>query len=193
MIYSLDGIIEYKKDKFAVINVGGVGYKIFMSGDVLSKIPELGERAKIFTYLYVREDALDLYGFLNSFDLVFFEMLIAISGVGPKMAMSILSIAPTKLLASAIAKEDLTFFTRVSGVGRKTAEKIILELKDKVHKLGIDVEEFEVGDSEVLDALESLGYSARDAQNSLRQLPKDIKGIENRIKEALKMLGRRQK
>ncbi|KKQ59323.1 MAG: Holliday junction ATP-dependent DNA helicase RuvA, partial [Parcubacteria group bacterium GW2011_GWD1_38_16] len=140
-----------------------------------------------------REDALDLYGFLNSFDLVFFEMLIAISGVGPKMAMSILSIAPTKLLASAIAKEDLTFFTRVSGVGRKTAEKIILELKDKVHKLGIDVEEFEVGDSEVLDALESLGYSARDAQNSLRQLPKDIKGIENRIKEALKMLGRRQK
>ena len=164
-----------------------------MSSDVLNKIPELGERAKIFTYLYVREDALDLYGFLNSFDLVFFEMLIAISGVGPKMAMSILSIAPTKLLASAIAKEDLTFFTRVSGVGRKTAEKIILELKDKVHKLGIDVEEFEVGDSEVLDALESLGYSARDAQNSLRQLPKDIKGIENRIKEALKMLGRRQK
>ncbi|KKP98642.1 MAG: Holliday junction ATP-dependent DNA helicase RuvA [Parcubacteria group bacterium GW2011_GWC1_38_17] len=193
MIYSLDGIIEYKKDKFAIIGVCGVGYKVFMSSDVLNKIPELGERAKIFTYLYVREDALDLYGFLNSFDLVFFEMLIAISGVGPKMAMSILSIAPTKLLASAIAKEDLTFFTRVSGVGRKTAEKIILELKDKVHKLGIDVEEFEVGDSEVLDALESLGYSARDAQNSLRQLPKDIKGIENRIKEALKMLGRRQK
>lgn len=191
MIYSLEGIIEYKKDKFAVINVNGVGYKIFMSSDVLSKMPELGEKAKIFTYQYVREGALDLYGFLNSFDLVFFEMLIAISGVGPKMAISILSIAPTNLLASAIVKGDLTFFTKVSGVGRKTAEKIILELKDKVHKLGIDVEEFEVGDSEVLDALESLGYSAREAQNALRQLPKDVKGIESRIKEALKMLGRK--
>lgn len=191
MIYSLEGIIEYKKDKFAVINVNGVGYKIFMSSDILSKMPELGEKAKIFTYQYVREGALDLYGFLNSFDLVFFEMLIAISGVGPKMAISILSIAPTNLLASAIVKGDLTFFTKVSGVGRKTAEKIILELKDKVHKLGIDMEEFETGDNEVLDALESLGYSAREAQNALRQLPKDVKGIENRIKEALKMLGRK--
>lgn len=191
MIYSLEGTIEDKKDKFAVIGVGGVGYKVFMSGDTLSKISEVGEKTKVFTHLYVREDMMDLYGFLDSFDLVFFEILIAISGVGPKMAMSILAIAPTKLLASAIVSGDPAFFTRVSGVGRKTAEKIILELKDKVQKLGIDIEGFESGDGEVLDALETLGYSAREAQNALRQISKDTKGVENRIKEALRMMGRR--
>lgn len=191
MIYSLEGTVEYKKEKFSVINVGGIGYKVFMSSDTLAKIVEPGERVKIFTHLYVREDAMDLYGFLSSLDLVFFEALIAISGVGPKMAMSILAIAPTNMLASAIVKGDATFFTRVSGVGRKTAEKIILELKDKVQKLGIDIEEFESGDNEVLDALESLGYSAREAQNALREIGKDIKGVENRIKEALKILGRK--
>lgn len=191
MIYSLEGTVEYKKEKFSVINVGGIGYKVFMSSDTLAKIVEPGERVKIFTHLYVREDAMDLYGFLSSLDLVFFEVLIAISGVGPKMAMSILAIAPTNMLASAIVKGDATFFTRVSGVGRKTAEKIILELKDKVQKLGIDIEEFESGDNEVLDALESLGYSAREAQNALREIGKDIKGVENRIKEALKILGRK--
>lgn len=191
MIYSLEGTVEYKKEKFSVINVGGVGYKVFMSSDTLAKIVEPGERVKIFTHLYVREDAMDLYGFLSSLDLVFFEVLIAISGVGPKMAMSILAIAPTNMLASAIVKGDATFFTRVSGVGRKTAEKIILELRDKVQKLGIDIEEFESGDNEVLDALESLGYSARESQNALREIGKDIKGVENRIKEALKILGRK--
>lgn len=173
-----------------VINVGGVGYKVFMSSDALAKVAEAGEKAKIFTHHYIREDAMDLYGFLSSLDLIFFEVLIAISGVGPKMAMAILAIAPTEMLASAIVKGDVTFFTRVSGVGRKTGEKIILELRDKVQKLGIDIEEFEFGDHEVLDALESLGYSAREAQDALRGLNKDIKGVENRIKEALKMLGR---
>lgn len=191
MIYFLEGMVEFKKEKFAVINVSGVGYKVFMSGDALVKLPEAGEKTKIYTHHYVREDAMDLYGFLNSFDLIFFETLITISGVGPKMAMSILAIASTKMLASAIVKGDAAFFTRVSGVGRKTAEKIILELKDKIQKLGIDIEEFESGDHEVLDALESLGYSAREAQNSLREIGKDIKGVENRIKEALKILGRR--
>lgn len=193
MIYFLEGIIEYKKDKFAVVNVGGVGYKVFMSPEGIAKLPEIGEKTKVFTHLHVREDAMDIYGFSDPIELVFFEALIAISGVGPKIALSILGISSTKMLASAIVREDTAFFTRVSGIGRKIAEKIILELKDKVQKLGIEIEEFESGDHEVLDALESLGYSARDAQNSLRQLPKDIKGIENRIKEALKMLGRRQK
>ena len=191
MIYFLEGIIEYKKEKFVVINVGGVGYKVFMSSDALAKVAETGEMAKIFTHQYVREDAMDLYGFLSSVDLIFFEVLIAISGVGPKMAMSILAIAPTEILASAIVKGDVTFFTRVSGVGRKTGEKIILELRDKVQKLGIDIEEFESGDHEVLDALESLGYSAREAQNALRNISKEISGVENRIKEALKILGRK--
>ncbi len=190
MLYLIEGTIEYKKEKFAVINAGGVGYKVFMSSDGLAKLPEIGEKAKVFTHLHVREDAMDLYGFLDQVDLVFFETLIAISGVGPKMALSILVIAPVKMLASAIVSGNVEFFTRVSGVGRKTAEKIILELKDKIQKLGIEIEEMESGDGEVLDALESLGYSAREAQNALRQISKDIKGVENRIKEALKILGR---
>lgn len=191
MLYLIEGTIEYKKDKFAVVNVGGVGYKVFMSSDGLAKLPEIGEKAKIFTHLHVREDAMDLYGFLDQVELVFFETLIAISGVGPKMALAILVIAPVKMLASAIVSGNVEFFTRVSGVGRKTAEKIILELKDKIQKLGIEIEEMEAGDGEVLDALESLGYSAREAQNALRQIAKETQGVENRIKEALRILGRK--
>lgn len=191
MLYLIEGTIEYKKDKFAVVNAGGVGYKVFMSSDGLAKLPEIGEKAKVFTHLHVREDAMDLYGFLDQMELVFFETLIAISGVGPKMALAILVIAPVKMLASAIVSGNVEFFTRVSGVGRKTAEKIILELKDKIQKLGIEIEEMEAGDGEVLDALESLGYSAREAQNALRQIAKETQGVENRIKEALRILGRK--
>lgn len=191
MLYLIEGTIEYKKDKFAVVNADGVGYKVFMSSDGLAKLPEIGEKARVFTHLHVREDAMDLYGFLDQMELVFFETLIAISGVGPKMALSILVIAPVKMLASAIVSGNVEFFTRVSGVGRKTAEKIILELRDKIQKLGIEIEEMEAGDGEVLDALESLGYSAREAQGALRQIAKETQGVENRIKEALKILGRK--
>lgn len=191
MIHFLEGTIEYKKDKFAVINVGGVGYKVFAGADVLARLPAIGEKTRIFAHLHVREDAMDLYGFLEQVDLAFFEMLISISGVGPKMALAIMSIAPSQMLASAIAKEDISFLTRVSGVGKKTAEKIILELKDKIHKTGIELEGVQTGDHEVLDALESLGYSSREAQSALQKISKGVKGIENRIMEALKILGRK--
>lgn len=191
MIYFIDGIVEYKKEKFAVINASGIGYKIFASGDTLSKMPEVGERVKVYTHQHVREDAVELYGFLSQTELIFFESLIAISGVGPKMALSILAISPVKMLASAIVAGDFTFLTRVSGVGRKTAEKIVIEMKDRIQKLGIEFEEMQAGDNEVLEALESLGYSVREAQNALRNIPKDITGVENRIKEALKVLGRK--
>lgn len=190
MIYFLEGIVEFKKEKFAVIGVSGIGYKVFASGDTLAKLPEAGEKTKIYIHQHVREDAMDLYGFLSQTELVFFESLIAISGVGPKMALSILAISPVKMLASAIMAGDHTFLTRVSGVGRKTAEKIVIEMKDKIQKIGIEFEEMSAGDNEVLEALESLGYSIREAQNALRSIPRDIKGIENRIKEALKILGR---
>lgn len=191
MLYFIEGAIEYKKDKFAVVNAGGVGYKVFMPSDGLAKLPEIGEKSRVFTHLHVREDAMDLYGFLEQADLVFFEMLISISGVGPKMALAILAIAPVKILAAAIVKGDAEFLTRISGVGRKTAEKIILELKDKIQKMGVEIENIETGDHEVLDALESLGYSPREAQGALQKISKDVKGIENRIREALKILGRK--
>lgn len=191
MIYFLDGTIEYKKDRFVVVNAGGVGYKVFMTGDGMTKLPEIGGKTKVYTHQYIREDAMDLYGFLSQAELVFFESLIAISGVGPKMALSILSVSPVKMLASAIVAGDYTFLTRVSGVGRKTAEKIIIEMKDRIQKLGIEFEEMKAGDSEVLEALETLGYSIREAQNALRNIPKEVAGVENRIREALKMLGRK--
>lgn len=190
MIYSLDGIIESKKEKFVVIGVAGIGYKVFVSGDTLVKLPEAGEKTKVYTHQHVREDAVDLYGFLNATELVFFESLISISGVGPKMALSILAVSPVKMLASAIVAGDFTFLTRVSGVGRKTAEKIVIEMKDRIQKLGIEFEEMKAGDNEVLEALESLGYSMREAQGALRNIPKDLQGVENRIREALKMLGK---
>ncbi len=192
MISYLEGKILEKGEKFFTINVNGVGYKIFSHTGVLEKIPEVGRDAKIWTHLYVREDALDLYGFLDRDELEFFEILISISGIGPRSALGILEVAPVISLKQAIVSEDETFFTKVSGIGRKTAQRLILELKSKLVKSvslvkGSDSEQM----GEALEALVSLGYNQRDARRSLQEIPKDIKGVEAKVKAALKLLGKR--
>ena len=195
MISYLEGKILAKNEKFFVLNIGGIGYKIFSHAEVLDKIPEIGQNAKIFTHLYVHEDArrylLELYGFLNSEELKFFELLISISGIGPRSALGVLSRAPVKTLKQAIVSEDETFFTKVSGIGKKTAQKLIFELKNKLIKevpveKGSDSEEM----GEALEALVGLGYSQRDARRVLQAL-KDIKGVEAKVKAALKILGKK--
>ena len=192
MISYLEGKILEKEEKFFTINVSGVGYKIFSHTGVLLKIPEAGRDAKVWTHLYVREEALDLYGFLDRDELEFFEVLISISGIGPKSALGILEVAPVASLKQAIVSEDETFFTKVSGVGRKTTQRLILELKNKLSKTimpvkGSDSEQM----GEALEALVSLGYNQRDARSSLQEIPKDIKGVEAKVKAALKLLGKR--
>ena len=191
MISYLEGKILEKGEKFFTINVNGTGYKIFSHTGVLEKIPEVGRDAKVWTHLYVREDALDLYGFLDRDELEFFEILISISGIGPRSALGILEVAPVISLKQAIVSEDETFFTKVSGIGRKTAQRLILELKSKLVKSvspvkGSDSEQM----GEALEALVSLGYNQRDARRSLQEIPKDINGVEAKVKAALKLLAR---
>ncbi len=181
-----------KNEKFFVIDVSGVGYKIFSHSGILEKIPENGQNVKIWTHLYVREDAMDLYGFLNKEELEFFEILISISGIGPRSALGILEVAPVSSLKQAIVSEDETFFTKVSGIGRKTAQRLILELKSKLAKTVV----LEKGGSfkemgDAFEALVTLGYKQSDARRVLNELPKDIKSMEAKVKEALKRLGRR--
>jgi len=192
MISYLEGKILDKNEKFFVVDVSGVGYRIFSHSGILEKIPENGQNVKIWTHLYVREDAMDLYGFLNKEELEFFENLISISGIGPRSALGILEVASVSSLKQAIVSEDETFFTKVSGIGRKTAQRLILELKSKLAKTVV----LEKGGSfkemgDAFEALVALGYRQSDVRRVLNELPKDMKSAEAKVKEVLKRLGRR--
>src|SRR3972149_3448485 len=191
MISRLKGILETKAEKYVIMDIGGIGFKFFVSAATLENLPAAGQSATLHTHLNVREEALDLYGFLTQEELKFFELLLTISGVGPKVALGVLSIASVKTLVSAIAKGEVEFLTKVSGIGTKIAQKIILELKDKIVKLGFEAgEAATLEDYEVIDALIGLGYTPNQARRAVRNLPKEIKGVEKRIKEALKTLGK---
>ena len=122
MIGSIEGKIEYSTDKYVLVGVDGIGYKIYISVNTFKNLPEKGSKIKLFTHLHVREDIMDLYGFLNQEDLEFFELLISISGIGPKGALNILNVASVKNLKKAIANEESSILTKVSGIGKKIAE-----------------------------------------------------------------------
>ncbi|MEK7162362.1 MAG: Holliday junction branch migration protein RuvA, partial [Patescibacteria group bacterium] len=163
------------------------GYKVFVNAETLKRAGKL-ERAKIWTHLYQREDTIELYGFLTEGELEFFETLIGVPGVGPKTALGILNVATIDTLKRAIASGELSYLTKVSGIGRKTAEKIMVELREKFGKVvsqGPELKE----EQDALEALESLGYSAREAREAMRQVPESIQGTSKRVKEALKILG----
>lgn len=190
MITLLEGIIELKTEKFAVVNVSGIGYRIFLSQDTIQKIPEKGGNVKVWIHHHVREDSQELYGFRYYAELELFEMLIGISGIGPRGALGIMAIAPVDTLKKAIAAGDSSYLTRVSGIGRKTAEKIILELKEKMAGRGMTIEAPELKDeADAIDALIALGYSQREARDALSVVPADIKSIEKKVSYALKQLG----
>lgn len=192
MISLISGKLESKKDKYVVVDAAGVGYRVFVSPETLSKVPKIGGTVKLHTLLYVRESAMELYGFLAEEELVLCEMLTAISGIGPKAAMSILAIASPQKIKEAIAEGDDTILTRVSGIGRKTAQKVILELKERVREELRYIGKIEnVLDSEVRDALQALGYGERQIRETLKQVPDSVKKVEERVRAALKVLGKR--
>jgi len=193
MITSLRGKILVKAEKHIIVEAGGVGFKVFCAEKTLKKIPPVGEEAKLFTYLSVKENGWDLFGFLTADDLEMFELLITIPGIGPKTAAGILSGASVDDLQEAIVLGDETILARVSGIGKKVAQKIVIELKTKVKKLAKGSgDKFKVADDiEIIDALVVLGYKLYEARDALKSLPSDIKGIENKVKEALKRLGKK--
>ncbi len=180
-----------KSDHFAVIDAAGLGLKVIMNQRTLQSLPLIGEKVKIFSCLYMREDGLELYGFGSLEELGFFELLISVSGVGPKSALSILEISELENLAAAIKEGRPDLLTKASGIGRKTAERIILELKSKVQskESGTVVRKME-SDTDLVDTLMSLGYKRDQARVALDKVDAKITGLEERLKAALKILGR---
>lgn len=190
MIAKLRGKIEYLKDNYAVVDVNGVGYKIFLTVYTFGKIAGK-EDVNFFIHTHVREDAIDLYGFLTLEELEMFELLISISGVGPKSGLGILTVADPKTIKTAIVNEDSSILTKVSGVGKKTAERIILELKNKIGDISAKDREKAVGDSDAIEALVSMGYSVSESREALKAVSAEIKDIGQRVRAALKNLGKK--
>ncbi|MDD2753306.1 MAG: Holliday junction branch migration protein RuvA [Candidatus Portnoybacteria bacterium] len=193
MISSLEGKITLCAEKHIILEANGIGYKIWCSEKTLSKLPQIGETVKLFTYLSVKETSWDLFGFLAFDELEFFELLISISGIGPKTAANILSVATAEDLQEAIVLGDETILSRVSGIGKKVAQKIVIELKSKVKKLSKGSgDKFRVADDiEIIDALVAMGYKVYEAREALKSVPMEVKGVENKIRETLKRLGKR--
>jgi Holliday junction DNA helicase RuvA len=186
MIGSIKGKIILKNEKFLIVETSGVGYKISISPDTLSKLKKTNEPVSFWIHTHVREDALDLYGFLDYKELEFFEMLINVSGIGPKSALIILSIASIETLKKAIATGDISYLTKISGIGKKTAEKIVIELRDKIGEEKSDISL--KGELDALEALKSLGYSQSEAREVLKKVSADA-DTNSKIREALKILG----
>jgi len=193
MISYLQGKIILKKEKFIVLEVNGVGYKIFLSRKTLSKLPEIGKNLNLFCFLNVRETALELYGFLDEKELEFFEILEGIRGIGPKAALEISSLGPIEKIKDRIISQDEKLFQGISGIGRKKAMAIILELSGKIKNIEKESSSFspkEAEEKEAEEGLVSLGFSRQKARSALAKIPKDIKNTEQKIKEALKILGK---
>lgn len=192
MISMISGKIEEIGANHIVVMVGGIGYKVYATTDTLLS-SKIGAETKLWTYLAVREDALDLYGFTSKKDKLFFELLISISGIGPKSALNILSIVSSDTLADAIRSGSTTHLVKISGIGKKTAEKIVLELKDKVGSMqGLGTKESAAGMASEIDAIEalrSLGYDADESREALKKVGKDITDVGAKVKAALKHLG----
>ncbi len=191
----IKGIFISIEKEYIVIECGNIGYKIFTSGSTISNMPSIDQPVKIYTHQIVREDFIGLYGFLTKEEIFMFNLLISINGVGPKAALSLMSIANVSTLKYAIITDDEKLITKAPGIGKKTAQRIILELKDKINvgksitngvitdTINVDNEKL----SEAIGALIALGYSDKEAEKSLEKADKN-KSVEDIIKQCLKIL-----
>jgi len=190
MIAQLEGKIAGMRGNAVILQVGGIGYLVFVSAYTLGKVASL-ERVLFHIHTHVREDQLALYGFLNEEELTMFELLISISGIGPKVALSILSIADVNTIKTAIVNKDPSILTRVSGVGKKTAERVIVELQNKVDAVGVEDQASALRGQDTIEALTSMGYSITEAREALKLVPAEITDVSKRIRQALKNLGKK--
>ncbi len=191
----IKGIFKSIEKEYIVIECGNIGYKIFTSGSTISNMPAIDQQIKIYTHQIVREDFIGLYGFLTKDEISMFNLLISISGVGPKAALSLMSIANVSTLKYAIITDDDKLITKAPGIGKKTAQRIILELKDKITVGGampkgttisdIDIDNEKL--SEAVGALIALGYSDKEAEKAIEKANRS-NSVEDIIKECLKIL-----
>lgn len=186
MIASIEGHVSTKQDDYIVVVVQGIGYKVFVPHAAHGYTP--GERITLHTSMVVREDSLALYGFNTQAECHLFETLLTISGVGPRMALAIISTLSLDNLRNAVISDRAEILTRVPGIGKKTAQKILFELKDKI-AVGLadaPIEVFDDINSDVIDTLVALGYSIVEAQSAIQALPRDAPNdVEERVKMAL--------
>ncbi|MBR5496300.1 MAG: Holliday junction branch migration protein RuvA [Oscillospiraceae bacterium] len=198
MIYSLEGILEYSDTSMAVVNCGGVGYAVRTTFNTASKLAKVGEKVKVYTYMSVREDAVELFGFYDTNELNCFKQLISVSGVGPKAALSILSQMTPEAFALAVVSSDSKAITKAQGIGTKIAQRIVLELKDKMAKSEISAGENVIqvtsnahttttNASEAITALVVLGYTNSEATKAVSSLDPNL-AVEELIKKALSKL-----
>lgn len=192
MIGYLSGEVVARDDPHIIINVNdGVGYKVLAPKSVLSKAT-LNGKLKLFIYTHVREDAISLFGFLDSLDLKLFENLISVSGIGPKTAMNIFGVGGREEIVQAIITGNVAFFVGVPRLGKKNAQKIIIELKSKLGSIGdLDLAKIDAGeDSEVIVALKGFGFTNKEALGALKSIKGKGKTTEEQIRMALKYLGK---
>lgn len=191
MIIHIKGAVKMKGDKFVILESNEIGWQIFVGAHTLKEIPKNGENCALWTHFHVREDSMELYGFIEYAELEFFKMLIQISGIGPKSALGILGVAPLDTIKKAIASGETSYLTKVSGIGRKIADKIIIELREKIGELTPAESQMFTEEQDVLEALQSLGYSRSEAREALKNVPVEIEGANGRIKYALKIMGKK--
>jgi holliday junction DNA helicase RuvA len=194
MIASLQGKIESLGTDSAVINVGGIGFLVYMPTSTLSTLGTPGREVKLYTHFHLREDNASLYGFESADELRLFETLTSVSGIGPKLGMALLSAMGVDQIVMAIATANADLLTTTPGVGKKTASRIILELKDKIGAgwAVTPAAQITQENMDVLAALAQLGYSAAEATRAVATLPEDKKvNLEGKIRMALQFLGRK--
>lgn len=190
MISTLFGRIQAKSNDSIILNVGGVGFRVRMPTNVLENVGGVGSEAQVYTHLHVREDDLSLYGFSSEDALRLFETLLTVNGIGPKVALGLMSSTSIDLLRSAIGQGNLDVLTGIPGIGKKTAQRLVLELKGKIDITGTaDLGEYSPLDGDVVNALINLGYSAAEAAGAARSVPASAKTVEDRVRMALQYLG----
>ena len=197
MISYIKGKLEIKMTGFVVIDVGGLGYKVFMSDNSIEKLGNIGDNVKVYTHHHVREDDISLYGFCTMEELRMFELLIGVSGVGAKTALTMLAVIDPSNFALAIISEDVATLTKIPGIGAKSAQRIILELKDKLKKENIDKNSTiqmiqpisgENKMQEAIEALQVLGYNRKEIEKAFSKLEKASLTTEELIRKGLNIL-----
>lgn len=192
MIYSIKGKIIHKEENFLVIETGGIGFRVFVLNNFFKNL-KLQKNIYLFIYFYIREGNIELYGFENIKELKFFELLNSIIGIGPKLALAILNKNNPSVLSSIIRNNKIELLTRVSGIGKKTAERIILELKNKIPHFTDENKEMKYFNLnlEIIDALVNIGYSKKEAELAIKNINNNIESFEEGFKKALRFLNKK--
>lgn len=192
MIASLQGTLESLGTDWAIINVNGVGFQVYMPTSVLSTLGAVGEEVKVHTHLHVKDDGVALYGFGSADELMLFQMLIGVSGLGPRLALAMLSAMSVDQISMALATGSTDLLTTIPGIGKKMADRLILELREKIGAglIATSAVQFARENSDVLSALISLGYSMTEASRAVTTLPTAGElTLEEKIKLALQYFG----